>query len=38
MRRFKSIDQAERFLETHAAVFNLFNLGRLLYPLTIIGI
>jgi putative transposase len=28
MRRFKSIDQAQRFLEAHAAVSNLFNLGR----------
>jgi putative transposase len=28
MRRFKSIKQAQRFLGTHAAVSNLFNLGR----------
>jgi putative transposase len=28
MRRFKSSDQAQRFLSTHAAVYNLFNLGR----------
>ena len=28
MRRFKSIDQAQRFLESHAAVYNLFNLHR----------
>ena len=28
MRRFKSIDQAQRFLETHAVVSNLFNLSR----------
>ena len=28
MRRFKSIHQAQRFLATHAAVYNLFNLGR----------
>ena len=28
MRNFKSIDQAQRFLETHSAVYNLFNLGR----------
>ena len=28
MRRFKSIRQAQRFLGAHAAVFNLFNLGR----------
>ncbi len=28
MRRFKSIGQAQLFLGVHAAVFNLFNLGR----------
>jgi putative transposase len=28
MRRFKSMTQAQRFLTTHAAVANLFNLGR----------
>ncbi len=28
MRRFKSIVQAERFLDVHAVVYNLFNLGR----------
>ncbi len=28
MRRFKSVRQAQRFLSTHAAVKNLFNLGR----------
>ena len=28
MRRFKSVGQAQRFLGAHAAVFNLFNLGR----------
>ena len=28
MRRFKSTRQAQRFLSTHAAVHNLFNLGR----------
>ena len=28
MRRFKSINQAQRFLESHAAVHNLFNLHR----------
>jgi putative transposase len=28
MRRFKSVKQAQRFLGTHAAVGNLFNLGR----------
>lgn len=28
MRRFKSTIQAQRFLNTHAAIYNLFNLGR----------
>jgi putative transposase len=28
MRRFKSAHQAQRFLSAHAAVYNLFNLGR----------
>ena len=28
MRRFKSVLQAQRFLGAHAAVYNLFNLGR----------
>ena len=28
MRRFKSATQAQRFLNVHAAVYNLFNLGR----------
>ena len=28
MRKFKSIIQAQRFLGVHAAVYNLFNLGR----------
>ena len=28
MRRFKSVNQAQRFLSSHAAVYNLFNLGR----------
>jgi putative transposase len=28
MRRFKSPQQAQRFLTVHAAVYNLFNLGR----------
>jgi putative transposase len=28
MRRFKSILQAQRFVRVHAAVSNLFNLGR----------
>ncbi len=27
-RRFKSVGQAQRFLGAHAAVHNLFNLGR----------
>jgi len=27
-RRFKSMGQAQRFLSVHAAVYNLFNLGR----------
>jgi putative transposase len=28
MRRFESVRQAQRFLGIHAAVYNLFNLGR----------
>lgn len=28
MRKFKSVTQAQRFLDVHAAVYNLFNLGR----------
>ena len=28
MRRFKSTRQAQRFLQAHASVYNLFNLGR----------
>ena len=32
MRRFKSSQQAQRFLNVHAAVYNLFNLGRHLIP------
>ena len=28
MRKFKSIIQAQRFLDVYAAVYNLFNLGR----------
>jgi putative transposase len=28
MRGFKSIHQAQQFLSTHAAVYDLFNLGR----------
>jgi putative transposase len=28
MRRFKSVPQAQRFVAAHAAVHNLFNLGR----------
>ena len=31
MRRFKSVKQAQRFLGAHAAVQNLFNLGRHLF-------
>jgi putative transposase len=30
MRKFKSVKRAQRFLNTHAAVYNLFNLGRYL--------
>jgi putative transposase len=28
MRNFKSTEQAQRFLDVHAAVYNLFNLSR----------
>ena len=28
MRKFKSVEQAQRFLSTHAAVYNLFSSGR----------
>jgi putative transposase len=28
MRKFKSVEQAQKFLSVHAAVYNLFNLGR----------
>ena len=28
MRRFKSMQQAQRFLGAHATLYNLFNLGR----------
>ena len=28
LRKFKSVHQAQRFLGAHAAVYNLFNLGR----------
>ncbi len=28
MRKFMSVEQAQRFLGAHAAVYNLFNLGR----------
>ena len=28
MRKFKTVVQAQRFLNTHAVVYNLFNLGR----------
>ncbi len=34
MRRFKSVQQAQRFLIVHAAVYNLFNLGRHLISAT----
>ena len=34
MRKFKSIDQAQRFLGVHSAVYNLFNLGRHLISAT----
>jgi putative transposase len=27
MRKFKSVEQAQRFLSAHPAVYNLFNLG-----------
>ena len=30
MRKFKSMKQAQRFLNTHTAVYNLFNPGRYL--------
>ena len=32
MRRFKSTQQAQRFLSIHAMVYNLFNFGRHLIP------
>ena len=28
MRRFKSVGQAQKFLTAHAAIYNLFNMGR----------
>ena len=28
MRKFKSMEQAQRFLDVHGAVYNWFNLGR----------
>jgi putative transposase len=28
MRKFKSVEQGQRFLSAHAEVYNLFNLGR----------
>ena len=37
MRRFKSTHQAQRFLRAHAAVYNLFNLGRHLMSATHYG-
>jgi len=30
MRKFKSMEQAQRFLDVHASVYNLFNLSRYL--------
>ena len=35
IRRFKSVQQAQRFLSAHSAVYNLFNLGRHLVSATI---
>lgn len=32
MRRFKSMNQAQRLLGVHASIYNLFNLGRHLMP------
>jgi putative transposase len=32
VRRFKSAKQAQRFVAVHAAVHNLFNIGRHLVP------
>lgn len=32
MRKFKSVRQAQRFLDIHVAVYDLFNLGRHLVP------
>jgi hypothetical protein len=37
MRRFKSQRQVQRFRAVHWAVYNLFNMGRDLRPLVIIG-
>ena len=37
MRRFESMVQVQRFVLTHAAVINLFNLGRHLVMLNNIG-
>jgi len=34
MRRFRSLQQAQRFLTVHSAVYNLFNLGRHLVSAT----
>jgi len=28
MRKFKSVEQCQRFLSVHSEVYNLFNLGR----------
>ncbi len=32
MRKFKSVKQAQRFLNVHAAVYDLLNSGRYLIP------
>ena len=38
MRKFKSVEQAQRFLSAHASIYNLFNLGGTWYRLKTIGI
>jgi len=37
MRKFKSIEQAPRYLGAPAAVYNLFNLGRHMNPVFAVG-
>ncbi len=37
MRKFKSVHQAQLFLSAHAAVYNLFNLGRHLVSVENLG-